>query len=173
MEWGAAEALWPRVLAANARFTEDLCLADPKDTDNMTTQPGSHHDWDSPEYVAEWIEARREEDGERAERFRFVAKLVPFASSDEINILDLGGGYGPLCGVMAEAFPKARLTLQDYSEAMLAQARERLGAHAARLRLVTADLMSPAWTGEFGGPFHAIVSSMCLHNFQFDTTSRI
>ena len=130
----------------------------------MTAQPSSHHDWQSASYVADWIDARREEDGERAERFRFVAKLVPFAASDEIAILDLGGGYGPFCGVMAEAFPRANLTLQDYSEPMLAAARERLAPHAPRVKFATADLMSSAWTAQVSGPFHAVVSSMCLHN---------
>ena len=130
----------------------------------MTAQSRSHHDWQSASYVGEWIDARRDEDEARAERFRFIAELLPFRGTDEIDILDLGGGYGPLCGVMAQEFPKANLTLQDYSEPMLAQARERLSPHAPRVRFAAADLMSPDWAGAVGGPFHAVVSSMCLHN---------
>jgi tRNA (cmo5U34)-methyltransferase len=130
----------------------------------MTDQSKSHHDWHSQAYVDDWIEARRLEDEAREERFRFIAKLMPFASSGAVGILDLGGGYGPLCNVMADAFPNARLVLQDYSEAMLSRARERLSPHGNRIRFVSADLMSPDWSDVAGGPFHAVVSSLCLHN---------
>src|SRR5262249_26281875 len=61
-------------------------------------------------------------------------------------------------------FPKARVTLQDYSQAMLDHAQRRLSAHAHRLSYVLADLTDSAWPKQVGGPFDLAVSAIALHN---------
>src|SRR3954468_9002425 len=43
------------------------------------------------------------------------------------RVLDLGAGTGLLSAFVADAFPRAELTLLDGSAAMLDRARERLG----------------------------------------------
>ena len=124
----------------------------------------SHHDWESSNYVAEWVADHEAEDPSRAERFRFISRLLPFGSEDAAAILDLGGGYGPLSHVMAEEFPASTVTLHDYSAPMHKIARQRLAEFGDRIKYVRSDLMSPDWTTDLPGPFAAVVSSLCLHN---------
>jgi ubiquinone/menaquinone biosynthesis C-methylase UbiE len=64
------------------------------------------------------------------------------------------------------AFPRALVTLQDYSEPMLAQARERLAGHDRRTSFVLADITDPGWTGRVGGPFDLAVSAIVIHNLR-------
>ncbi len=75
------------------------------------------------------------------------------------RILDLGAGTGLLAEQVLRRLPAARITLLDFSEAMLAQARARFaGAAAVELRVgdhAAADL---------GGPWDAIVSALSIHH---------
>ena len=124
------------------------------------------HDWHSAEYVEEWVTRSRQEDDARLARFRLMADLVPHPKDAPITILDVGTGYGPVANVMLEAFPQSRVVAQDYSEPMLAHARQTLASHASRVTFVQADLMSADWVAKAGGPFDAVVSSIAIHNLQ-------
>src|SRR5436190_1685734 len=78
-----------------------------------------HHDWHSDHYVGHWVEndARRQ-----AERQPIIARLiaaVPFGREAEFIVLDVGAGAGAIAEALLEAFPRARIVLQDYSEPML------------------------------------------------------
>ena len=84
----------------------------------------------------------------------------------ELAVLDVGAGYGAVTEEVLKAFPRARVTLQDYSQPMLAEAQRRLAPHAARLTYVTADLTDPAWPQAVGGPFDLAVSAIALHNLR-------
>jgi phospholipid N-methyltransferase len=123
-----------------------------------------HHHWDSADYVRAWI-AR--DDGRRNEREPIIARLiaaVPFPRDAAIKVLDVGGGAGLIADAVLNAFPRATVTVQDYSPHMLASARERLVRHAARVRTVLSDLRDPAWTKTAGGPFDLAVSGIAIHN---------
>jgi len=63
-------------------------------------------------------------------------------------------------------FPKARVTLQDYSELMLAHAREYLAKSPGQLSFVLADLTDPAWVTRVGGLYDMIVSAIAIHNLR-------
>jgi ubiquinone/menaquinone biosynthesis C-methylase UbiE len=89
-----------------------------------------------------------------------------FAADAEFSVLDVGGGYGVVSEEVLAAFPRARVTLQDYSEPMLAQARERLAAHGGRTDFILADLTDPGWTGRVGGPFDLVISAIVIHNLR-------
>jgi ubiquinone/menaquinone biosynthesis C-methylase UbiE len=90
-------------------------------------------------------------------------KLAPDA---EISVLDVGGGYGVVTEEVLSAFPRARVKLQDYSEPMLAEARQRLAAYSGRAEFVLADLRDPAWVDRVGGPFDLVVSAIAIHNLR-------
>ena len=122
------------------------------------------HDWQSTEYVSEWIARDITRDDDRRpllQRMLAAAGLMPDAAPD---VLDVGAGYGAVTEEVLRAFPAARVTLQDYSRPMLDRARQRLAASADRFGWVICDLTDPAWAKEAGGPFDLAVSAIVLHN---------
>jgi SAM-dependent methyltransferase len=127
--------------------------------------PGDHHHhWESSDYVASWI-AR--DDGRKPERQLIIARLiaaVPFARDAAIDVLDVGGGSGVIAAAVLEAFPRAKVTLADFSAPMLDRARERLAGEAARARFVLCDLSDHGWPRAVGGPFDLAVSGIAIHN---------
>jgi ubiquinone/menaquinone biosynthesis C-methylase UbiE len=124
------------------------------------------HDWHSSEYVDWWITRDQSRDAERRQRLRDMLAQAGIAADADIAVLDIGGGYGVVSEEVLAAFPRAHLTLQDYSEPMLAAARERLAAYAARTSFVLADLTEPAWVERVGGPFDLVVSAIVIHNLR-------
>jgi SAM-dependent methyltransferase len=122
------------------------------------------HDWQSTDYVGGWIDHDVARDPERRPLLQKMLSSVSFPSDAELNVLDVGAGYGVVTQEVLAAFPEARVTLQDYSLPMLDEARRRLADHAARLSYVLADLMDPAWPKQVGGPFDLAVSAIVLHN---------
>jgi ubiquinone/menaquinone biosynthesis C-methylase UbiE len=125
-----------------------------------------HHDWHSPSYVDEWIARDLSRDAERRLRLRQMLAAAPVAKEDQIAVLDVGGGYGVVTEEVLEAFPRAVVTLQDYSQPMLDHARERLKAWAGRVRYAVGDLRDPSWTQAVGGPFDVAVSAIAIHNLR-------
>lgn len=130
----------------------------------ITPKLSEPHDWHSVEYVDDWVTSYHTRDKERLSRLQMLAGLIPFGRGEAIRVLDVGAGYGFLSQVVLEAFPNARVTCHDYSEPMLAQARERLKDYASQVFWVKGDLSSPDWTQDLDGPFDAIVSSIAIHN---------
>ncbi len=125
-----------------------------------------HHDWHSPNYVEEWITRDLSRDEERRLRLRQMLAAAPFAAEAEITVLDVGGGYGVVTDEVLRTFRRATVTLQDYSAPMLDQARQRLAAHAGRVKYALADLRDPGWTRAVGGPFDLAVSAIAIHNLR-------
>jgi len=124
------------------------------------------HDWHSTDYVSEWIAQDSARDPVRRPRLRDMLAAAPFARDARLSVLDVGGGYGAVTEELLQLFPAAEVTLQDYSQPMLAEAHRRLAAHAAQLRYVVCDLTDPSWPGAVGGPFDLAVSAIVLHNLR-------
>jgi len=87
-------------------------------------------------------------------------RLLPFAAGDNFEVLDLGAGTGFLSAMIAEAFPKTRLTLFDLTPEMLTIARQRLKPLGKRVRFVSADLAAarPAKS------YDAVVSALSIYH---------
>lgn len=126
------------------------------------------HDWHSQEYVSDWISEDTARDPVRRPRLRDMLQAAPFARDARLAVLDVGAGYGAVTEELLRIFPAAEVTLQDYSEPMLAAARRRLAAHEGQLRVVTADLTDPQWPKRVGGPFDLATSAIVLHNLRDD-----
>jgi tRNA (cmo5U34)-methyltransferase len=88
-----------------------------------------------------------------------VARL-PFGPDDAPRILDLGAGTGLLSELVRLRLPRARLTLLDFSEPMLARARERFAGAAVPVDFRVAD----SSRDPLGGPWDAIVSALSIHH---------
>jgi trans-aconitate methyltransferase len=126
------------------------------------------HDWHSQDYVRDWIARDGERDPVRRPRLREMLKAAPFPPDAPLAVLDIGAGYGAVTEELLRRYPAARVTLQDYSQPMLAEARRRLAAQAGQLHFVLADLTDPAWAAAVGGPFDLAVSAIALHNLRDD-----
>jgi len=135
----------------------------PEDTKGFTLLP---HDWHSPDYVAEWVKRDAARDPERRPLLQQMLSFAPFPRDAELDVLDVGAGYGVVSEEVLWAFPAARITLQDYSRPMLDRARDRLGGRSDWLHYVLCDLVDPSWPSEVGGPFDLAVSAIALHNLR-------
>jgi len=124
------------------------------------------HEWHSQQYVADWIAQDEARDPVRRPRLREMIAAAPFARDARLQVLDVGAGYGAVTEELLGVFPNAEVTLQDYSEPMLAEAKRRLAGKAEQLRVVVTDLTDPAWTAGLGGLFDLAVSAICLHNLR-------
>lgn len=139
----------------------------------MAQQLGEHHDWHSPEYVEKWIKQDASRDSQRRPMLRSTAALLPFASTDAVRVLDLGGGYGEFTRQLLDIFPHARVCLQDYAAPMLSHARSRLAANADQVEFVQCDLQNPQWPQELPRPFDAVISALVVHNLEPGTIQAI
>lgn len=135
----------------------------PEKTEGFTLFP---HDWHSTDYVAEWIARDAARDPERRPLLRRMLSLAPFPRDAGLDVLDVGAGYGAVTEEALQAFPAARVTLQDYSRPMLDRARQRLADQSDQLRYVLCDLVDPSWPKRVGGPFDLAVSAIALHNLR-------
>ncbi|MBI5016082.1 MAG: class I SAM-dependent methyltransferase [Deltaproteobacteria bacterium] len=101
------------------------------------------------------------------EFYRSVIELVPPEPDAPLRILDLGAGTGLLSAFLAEAFPRARLTLADISENMLTKARERF-AVSPRVEFLSLDYAHE----DLPGGFDLIASALSIHHLT-DEAKRI
>jgi tRNA (cmo5U34)-methyltransferase len=130
-----------------------------------TSDPTGIHDWSSESYVRDWIAAQR--DDRMAEQLRRAVHLIPFDPDRPIRVLDVGGGYGAVTRAVLEVFPSARVTLQDISEPMIAEAKQRLADFGNAVTYSRSDLTDPNWTAALEGQFDAVVSARAIHNVRF------
>lgn len=125
-----------------------------------------HHDWHSQAYVDRWIDEDITRDAERRPILRKMLGFAPFEKNAGIRALDVGAGYGVVTEEVLRAFPKARVTWQDYSRPMRDRAQKRLAKFEKRLAYVIGDLTDPHWQKDVPGPFELVVSGIALHNLR-------
>ncbi|HLK88063.1 MAG TPA: methyltransferase domain-containing protein [Candidatus Binataceae bacterium] len=94
------------------------------------------------------------------EFYRTALELLPFEREARFEALELGAGTGLFSAMIAEAFPKAQLTLFDFTPEMLAIARQRLKPLGRRVRFVTADFTA----GAPARAYDAVVSALAIHH---------
>ena len=82
------------------------------------------------------------------------------------NFLDLGCGDGILGAAVLGGYLSAHGVLVDFSEPMLAQAREQLKEYADQLAFENLDYGDPAWVKKIQpyGAFDAVVSGYSIHH---------
>jgi tRNA (cmo5U34)-methyltransferase len=88
---------------------------------------------------------------------------VPFGRDEEIRVLDLGAGTGLLSAMVAERFPRSRVTLVDLSVEMLRVARRRFAREPWRFEFRTMDYArKPLPRGPQG--YDLVVSALSIHH---------
>ncbi len=98
------------------------------------------------------------------EFYRAAVDMIPASCDDEIRVLDLGAGTGLLAAFVAFSFPRARITMVDISDEMLAQARDRFAAGGNRFSFEVADFGA----GRITGRYDAIISALSIHHLSDD-----
>jgi len=137
--------------------------------DRRYSTPAGEHDWHSRAYVDNWIESDITRDNVRRPLLQQMLTLAPFAPEAEINVLDVGAGYGLVSEQVLRLFPHAHLTLQDYSPPMFEHARRRLRLHDHQVTYVQSDLSDPGWIDGLQPPFDLIVSGLAIHNLRAES----
>jgi tRNA (cmo5U34)-methyltransferase len=92
-----------------------------------------------------------------------LLQSVPFAEEREIKVLDLGAGTGLLSAMVAETFPRSRVTLVDLSVEMLRVARRRLAGGPGRFEFRTMDYARKPLPLKDGG-YDVVVSALSIHH---------
>ncbi len=92
--------------------------------------------------------------------YRTAIDSIPFEREDEVEVLDLGAGTGLLSAFVAYNFPRARITMLDVSDEMLAQARKRFELGGDRFRFVVSDYADVP----LDGSYDAVVSALSIHH---------
>ena len=139
---------------------------DEKEATRHDWRSSGEHDWHSRAYVDYWIESDITGDNVRRPLLKQMLTLAPFAPDAEIDVLDVGAGYGLVSEQVLRLFPRSRLTLQDYSKPMFEHARRRLWLHERQITYVLSDLRDPRWTEGLQSPFDLIVSGLAVHNLR-------
>ncbi len=92
-----------------------------------------------------------------------LLESVPFAEEREIEVLDLGAGTGLLSAMVAEKFPRSRVTLVDLSVEMLRVARRRFAREPGRFDYRTMDYARKPLPSRDGG-YDLVVSALSIHH---------
>lgn len=125
--------------------------------------------WHSSEYAAAWAGQDVLADILTLPR-QISAALVGDAGVQVGHVLDLGAGPGAYLEVMLSAFPAARGTWVDSSEAMEALARERLAPFEERVSYRLGDIEELDAVGI--DPAEVVVTSRVLHHFSAESAGR-
>lgn len=91
-----------------------------------------------------------------------ILGAIPHSADEEIRVLDLGAGTGLLSAMVAEEFPRARITLLDFSTEMLELARRRFASEGDRFELRVSDYAEE----ELPGRHEVILSSLSIHHLE-------
>jgi len=94
--------------------------------------------------------------------FAVAGDLLPFALDQRIDVLDLGAGTGLFSQHILEKYPRARFTLIDVAEEMLAVGRRRFKDNIEQFQFVVDDYRRMNFTAEFD----LAVSSLSIHHLK-------
>lgn len=97
------------------------------------------------------------------ELYGAVVGSVPFETKRPLRVLDLGAGTGLLSAVVAEKFPRSRVTLVDLSVEMLRVARRRFAPEPGRFEFRVMDFARKGLPGDTRG-YDLVVSALAIHH---------
>ncbi len=127
--------------------------------------PKSQSQWQTEELATTFLQAVRGAIPGAELQLEVMGKIVELWSPRVSRILDVGCGDGILGRRLLERFPTAHVTFTDFSEPMLAAARDKL-AESSRATVIKADFSEPAWLEAVAdrSPFDVVVSGFTIHH---------
>jgi tRNA (cmo5U34)-methyltransferase len=130
----------------------------------MTCAPGAA--WRKPEIAGVFVDHRRTLLPLLEAQEELIRRLITRGGRSIGCFIDLGAGAGAFAELVMEAHPESTCVLVDFSQPMIAAARQRLASKRDRWRYVEADLASPRWRDALpaNGGFDAAVSGFCIHH---------
>jgi tRNA (cmo5U34)-methyltransferase len=128
------------------------------------TRPGGV--WQQEEVVTGFIDERRKLIPLFDVQEELAKRLITRGDRTVRRFVDLGAGDGGFAELLLDLYPESSGVLVDFSEPMLAAARERLAAKHGRWEIIEADLAGPAWRHDLpvGERFDAVVSRLAIHH---------
>src|SRR4051812_45686094 len=93
-------------------------------------------DFQNPEEARAWAERANAKRPSREKFFQAFADQIASLGQQDVSVLELGSGPGFLAERILRAMPNAVYTALDFSPAMHALARERLGTFSGGVRFV-------------------------------------
>ncbi len=122
--------------------------------------------WKSSPLVEKYLEGVRGGIPMAAEQIDAMMWLISRGGGGVSRFLDIGCGDGVLGAAILEAYPDATGVFVDFSEPMLAAAREKLAGASERLELLQLDFSTPAWVDPVQpwAPYDVVVSGYSLHH---------
>jgi tRNA (cmo5U34)-methyltransferase len=122
--------------------------------------------WQQEGVVSGFIDDRRKLIPLFDVQHELVKRLITRGGRQISRFVDLGAGDGGFAELILDLYPESRGVLVDFSQPMLAAARERLAPNEGRWEIVEADLADSAWRVRLPGdePFDAVVSRLAIHH---------
>ena len=118
-----------------------------------------------PVQAAEWEAETIRRRPYRPLFFAEMVRAVNGAFLQPVTVLDLGSGPGHLIEQLVRNCPVARYVALDFSEAMHALARRRIGDSADQVAFVVRDFGQPHWWAGLP-PFDVVVSMQSAHELR-------
>jgi tRNA (cmo5U34)-methyltransferase len=116
----------------------------------------SHFEGDAPTYddhIIRFVPYYREQN-------EMMMRLVPFAGTARLRVLDLGAGTGVLAEGILRKYPLADVTVFDLADGMLEAARTRLAKFGRRVEYRKGDFSSD----DFGAGYDLILAGLSIHH---------
>jgi ubiquinone/menaquinone biosynthesis C-methylase UbiE len=115
--------------------------------------------------ASEWEATAMEKRPWRTEFFAKFADVLAGIEPKATRVLELGSGPGFLASAVLSQVSDLRLTLLDFSEAMHALARQRLGETTDRVEFLVRNFKDPEWSQGLGD-FDAVITNQAVHELR-------
>jgi cyclopropane fatty-acyl-phospholipid synthase-like methyltransferase len=115
-----------------------------------------------------WADTAMQRRPVRQDVFAAMVHALGLLSQESPKVLELGSGPGFFAAYLLQQTRAARYTGLDFSDAMHALARQRLGDTddtRARVSFITANFKEPQWHKTLG-PYDAIVTLQAVHELR-------
>lgn len=119
--------------------------------------------WQSEEVASRYLRGIRGAIPGAALQLEVMMRLLQLGERPVNRFLDLGCGDGVLGATILTEYPGARGVFVDFSDTMIAAARERICA-AGEHKFHTLDYGESGWTDVVGGRFDCVVSGFSIHH---------